>query len=196
MVLFPRDRNAPDHVAARPGVLPNLHDLAVFALLLALGVLLLHGAADMRAPLPPPGTEAVSLGLQHLLEYGLRTTLRMFAAMAASLLFTFVVATLAAKSRRAERLIVPALDILQSVPVLGFLTFTVTFFLGLFPGRQIGAELASIFAIFTSQAWNMATRSTSRCATCRATWTRSPAVSACRRGSASGGWKRRMRRRR
>ncbi|CTP82786.1 sulfonate ABC transporter permease [Xanthomonas translucens pv. arrhenatheri] len=156
MVLFPRDRNAPDHVAARPGVLPNLHDLAVFALLLALGVLLLHGAADMRAPLPPPGTEAVSLGLQHLPEYGLRTTLRMFAAMAASLLFTFVVATLAAKSRRAERLIVPALDILQSVPVLGFLTFTVTFFLGLFPGRQIGAELASIFAIFTSQAWNMA----------------------------------------
>jgi NitT/TauT family transport system permease protein len=156
MVFSPRDRNAPGAVAARPGVLPNLHDLAVFALLLALGVLLLHGAADMRAPLPPQGAAAVSLDLWQLPEYGLRTTMRMFAAMAASLLFTFVVATLAAKSRRAERVIVPALDILQSVPVLGFLTFTVTFFLGLFPGRQIGAELASIFAIFTSQAWNMA----------------------------------------
>ena len=80
----------------------------------------------------------------------------MFAAILASLLFTFVVATLAAKSRRAEMLIIPALDILQSVPVLGFLTFTVTFFMGLFPGSQLGAECASIFAIFTSQAWNMA----------------------------------------
>ncbi|MFC6839294.1 ABC transporter permease [Xanthomonas theicola] len=156
MALFPRDRSVAGNVAARPGVLPNLHDLAVFALLLALGVLLLHGTADMRAPLPPPGAAAVSLELRQLPEYGLRTTLRMFAAMAASLLFTFAVATLAAKSRRAERLVVPALDILQSVPVLGFLTFTVTFFLALFPGRQIGAELASIFAIFTSQAWNMA----------------------------------------
>lgn len=48
------------------------------------------------------------------------------------------------------------MDILQSVPVLGFLTFTVTFFLRLFPGQEIGAECASIFAIFTSQVWNMA----------------------------------------
>ncbi|MBN9990840.1 sulfonate ABC transporter permease, partial [Listeria monocytogenes] len=84
----------------------------------------------------------------------LRTTLRMFAALAASLVFTFVVATLAAKSKRAEMVIVPALDILQSVPILGFLTFTVTFFMGLFPGQQLGVELAAIFAIFTSQAWN------------------------------------------
>src|SRR5580700_226593 len=53
-------------------------------------------------------------------------------------------------------IIIPALDILQSVPVLGFLTFTVTFFMGLFPGNQAGVELAAIFAIFTAQAWNMA----------------------------------------
>ena len=80
----------------------------------------------------------------------------MFAAIVASLLFTFVVATLAAKSRKAELVIMPALDILQSVPVLGFLTFTVVFFMGLFPGSELGAECAAIFAIFTSQAWNMA----------------------------------------
>src|SRR5262249_21569075 len=49
-----------------------------------------------------------------------------------------------------------ALDILQSVPVLGFLTFTVVFFMALAPGSQLGAELAATFAIFTSQAWNMA----------------------------------------
>jgi NitT/TauT family transport system permease protein len=67
-----------------------------------------------------------------------------------------VVATLAAKSRKAELVIIPALDILQSVPVLGFLTFTVTFFMGLFPGQELGVEAAAIFAIFTAQAWNMA----------------------------------------
>ena len=53
-------------------------------------------------------------------------------------------------------LLIPVLDILQSVPILGFLSFTVTFFLGLFPGNVLGAECAAIFAIFTSQAWNMA----------------------------------------
>ena len=80
----------------------------------------------------------------------------MFAALAASFVFTFTYATLAAKSRRAEMVLIPVLDILQSVPILGFLSFTVTFFLGLFPGNVLGAECAAIFAIFTSQAWNMA----------------------------------------
>jgi len=51
--------------------------------------------------------------------------------------------------------LIPLLDILQSVPVLGFLTITVTFFVGLFPGSTLGLECAAIFAIFTSQAWNM-----------------------------------------
>jgi NitT/TauT family transport system permease protein len=80
----------------------------------------------------------------------------MFAGVIASLVFTFIFATLAAKNRKAELVIIPTLDILQSIPVLGFLTFTVTFFLGLFPSSQLGAELAVIFAIFTAQAWNMA----------------------------------------
>ena len=76
--------------------------------------------------------------------------------VAASLVFTLTYGTLAAKSRRAGMVLIPLLDILQSVPVLGYLSFTVTFFLMLFPHRVLGAELASIFAIFTSQAWNMA----------------------------------------
>lgn len=152
-----RDRSVPPVASlARPRLWPNLHDFAAMALLLALGVLLVHGAEDARAPLAALSAQAVSLDPWQLPEYGLRTTLRMFAAMAASLAFTFVVATWAAKSRRAEKVIVPALDILQSVPVLGFISFTVTFFLGLFPGRQLGAECAAVFAIFTSQAWNMA----------------------------------------
>jgi NitT/TauT family transport system permease protein len=88
-------------------------------------------------------SEPVTLDPANLPEYALRTTLRMFAAIIASLLFTFVVATLAAKNRKAELVIVPALDILQSVPVLDFLTFTVVFFLRLFPGSTFGAECAS-----------------------------------------------------
>ena len=89
----------------------------------------------MRAPASILSSAPVTLDIAKLPEYALRTTLRMFAAIIASLVFTFTVATLAAKSRHAEMVIIPALDILQSVPVLGFLTFTVTFFMGLFPGQ-------------------------------------------------------------
>src|ERR1700743_3944313 len=81
--------------------------------------------------------------------------MRMRLAIIASIIFPFVYAALAAKSRRAEMVRMPLLDILQSVPILGFLTFTVVFFLNLFPGQVLGAELACVFAIFTSQAWNM-----------------------------------------
>ena len=82
--------------------------------------------------------------------------MRILIALAVSLLFTFTYATLAAKNRQAERLLIPLLDILQSVPILGFISITVVFFMALAPGRVLGAEFAAIFAIFTSQAWNMA----------------------------------------
>ena len=81
--------------------------------------------------------------------------MRMLLAIVCSIIFTFIYAALAAKSRRAEMVLIPLLDILQSVPILGFLTFTVVFFMNLFPGNVLGAELACVFAIFTSQAWNM-----------------------------------------
>ncbi len=138
------------------GLVPNLYDIAIFILIAAALVGLAHGAREMAEPAVRLTLDPVTLDPANLPEYALRTTLRMFAAILLSLLFTFVVATLAAKSRKAELVIVPALDILQSVPVLGFLTFTVVFFVGLFPGSQLGAECAAIFAIFTAQAWNMA----------------------------------------
>ena len=158
MVLFPRNPFEQNPLATLLGkrFVPNAYDLAAFVLIMGLIALVAHGVGDMRAPLKVLSDSPVTLDVSRLPEYGLRTTVRMFAAMLASLLFTFTVATLAAKSRRAELVIIPALDILQSVPVLGFLTFTVTFFMGLFPGSQLGAECASIFAIFTAQAWNMA----------------------------------------
>ena len=135
--------------------LPNLYDLALFILIAAAFVALAHGAREIASPAVRLKLEPITLDPANLPEYALRTTLRMFAAIVASLLFTFVVATLAAKSRKAELIIIPALDILQSVPVLGFLTFTVVCFLGLFPTSELGAECAAVFAIFTAQAWNM-----------------------------------------
>jgi NitT/TauT family transport system permease protein len=141
---------------ARRQFAPNGADLVALALIAAGGVLLVHGAQQMSLPLARLTSAPVVLDPARLPEYALRTTLRMFAAIDASLIFTFVVATTAAKSRKAGMVIVPMLDILQSVPVLGFLTFTVTFFIGLFPTSELGAECAAIFAIFTAQAWNMA----------------------------------------
>jgi NitT/TauT family transport system permease protein len=138
------------------GFVPNLYDVIVFILIGGAFVAIAHGAHEMSASLKGLDVAPITLDPRNLPEYALRTTLRMFAAILASLVFTFVVATLAAKSRKAELVIIPAFDILQSVPVLGFLTFTVTFFLGLFPGNELGAECAAIFAIFTAQAWNMA----------------------------------------
>jgi NitT/TauT family transport system permease protein len=135
---------------------PNRADVVAFLLLAGLAVLIFRGAEGISGSLAQLRAAPVVLDPWNLPGYALRTTLRMFAALGASLVFTLTVATLAARSRRAEQIIVPALDILQSVPILGFLTFTVTFFMGLFPGQQLGVELAAIFAIFTSQAWNMA----------------------------------------
>src|SRR5215467_68789 len=137
------------------GLAPNFYDVVIFVVVVAAFILVTHGAREMGQPLAGLELKPVTLDPHNLPEYALRTTLRMFAAIIASLVFTFVVATLAAKSRKAELVIIPALDFLQSVPVLGFLTFTVLFFMGLFPGSQLGAECASIFAIFTAQVWNM-----------------------------------------
>jgi NitT/TauT family transport system permease protein len=135
---------------------PNYWDVIAFALIVAVFVAIANGSRGMVAALPAAGSQTVSLDYANLPYYALRTVLRMFAALAASFLFTFTYATLAAKSRRAEMVLIPILDVLQSVPVLGFLSFTVTYFLGLFPGSTLGPECAAIFAIFTSQAWNMA----------------------------------------
>ncbi len=134
---------------------PNLFDLAALALVIGALGMIAYGAQQTNVPLTVLDSTPISLNPWELPNYALRTTLRMLAAIVASLIFTFVYSTVAAKSRRAEMVLIPILDILQSVPILGFLTFTVVFFMNLFPGRVIGAELASVFAIFTSQAWNM-----------------------------------------
>jgi NitT/TauT family transport system permease protein len=136
--------------------LPNGFDVAALLFIAAGLIAVAHAARHTFAPLEVPQSVAIRLDPSYLPGYALRTVMRMFAALFCSLLFTFCYATFAAKSRRAGMVLVPILDILQSLPIFGFITFTVTFFLGLFPGQVIGAELAVVFVIFTSQAWNMA----------------------------------------
>ena len=135
---------------------PNWRDLAALALIVAVILLIGSGTREMLAPLSAAQQPEISLSPLALPNYALRMTMRMLAALVASLFFTFTYGTLAAKSRRAEVILIPLLDVLQSVPVLGYLSFTVVFFVSLFPSRTLGVELAAIFAIFTSQAWNMA----------------------------------------
>ena len=122
-------------------VLPNHWDLIALAMVMAALAAIARAYHGVSAPLNAPEAQAVSLDYGVLPYYALRTALRMFAALVASLVFTFTYATLAAKSRRLEMVLIPILDILQSVPILGFLSFTVTFFLGLFPGNVMGAEM-------------------------------------------------------
>lgn len=146
----------PTAEAMRPGRYFSRRDLVAIPLMLA-GLIWLalafQGAASPFNARTPDLT--VSLDPVHLPYYALRTMFRMFLAVLLSLAFTFTYATVAAKSHRAEKVLIPILDFLQSLPILGFLTVTTTIFLNFFRGSLLGLETACIFAIFTSQVWNM-----------------------------------------
>src|ERR1700726_3283432 len=131
-------------------------DVLAFIVVMGLIAFLGETSRGLFAPLSQLDITPLSLDPRHLPEYAARTTFRMLAGLVLSLVFTLTYATWAAKSERAGKLLVPILDILQSVPILGFISITVVFFMSLAPGRVLGAEFAAIFAIFTSQAWNMA----------------------------------------
>jgi NitT/TauT family transport system permease protein len=148
------DRVPTRGVLRRPGLRPV--DILVGLALVGLLYGLLKIAPSLNAPfLPKTAPATVSTDPSNLPYYAMRSLLRMFIALIASVLFTFVYSTAAARLRRAEKVLLPILDILQSVPVLAFLSITVTAFIALFPGSELGLECASIFAIFTSMAWNM-----------------------------------------
>jgi NitT/TauT family transport system permease protein len=142
--------------AYRSRVYPNYWD--IFALLIVLMVISLFAwnAKQMATPYHLGETIPISLNTAALPFYAIRTVMRMLIAMVFSLLFTFTFGTWAAKSKRAGRIIIPMIDVLQSVPILGFLSVTVAGFIAMFPGSLLGPECAAIFVIFTSQAWNMA----------------------------------------
>ena len=130
-------------------------DLLALILLLLFFVLLAWGANQMSRPFDLGTPLPISLNPEMLPFYGLQSILRILLAMLFSLLFTFVFGAWAAKNKHAERIIVPMVDILQSVPVLGYLSITVTAFIAFFPGSLLGPEMCCIFVIFTAQVWNM-----------------------------------------
>ena len=143
-------------LATAHGSRGRLADLAILAgLFVAFWAVstLAPGFVEPFDPATAPAT--VSTDPSQLPGYAARSLLRMFVALAASVCFSFAYATIAARVRGAERVMIPVLDVLQSVPVLGFLAATLPLWLSLFPGSMLGLEAAAVFAIFTSQVWNM-----------------------------------------
>ncbi len=141
-------------VLRRPSLSPA--DLLVGGLLLALFYVAIRLGRSMTINFTPGhSSERISTNLSDLPYYAARSLTRMFIALALSTAFTFVYGTAAARLKRAQKVLVPILDILQSIPILVFLPVALTIFINLFPNSLLGLEAASIFVIFTSQAWNM-----------------------------------------
>jgi NitT/TauT family transport system permease protein len=138
-----------------PKQIPNLWDLSAFIIIFGVFAALAWAASQMLTPYNIGQPLEISLAPSALPNYALRTVLRMFIALFLSLMVTLTVAPLAAKNRQAEKLIIPLIDIFQSIPILGMLSLTVVAFISLFPNSLLGPECAAIFAIFTSQVWNM-----------------------------------------
>ena len=130
-------------------------DLLVGVALLLILFAVLRLAQSAAVPYTRAGLATLDTSPALLPYYAARSLLRMFIALFFSYVFSFAYAYTAAHSRRARRVLIPLLDILQSVPVLGFLSITIVFFVSLFPGSVLGLEAAAIFAVFTSQAWNI-----------------------------------------
>jgi len=134
---------------------PSFWDGIALPLVIGAIALIAWASQRMNVPYQPGDVLPISLDPRNLPAYGARTVLRMIVALIASLVFSLAYAAIAAKNKRAEKLLVPILDVLQSVPILGFEAIAIAPFIGLFPGSLLGYECAAIFAIFTSQAWNM-----------------------------------------
>ena len=136
-------------------ITPNIWDLIVLAIVLGVLAIIAWGANQMITPYQLGQEITISLDPTFLPEYTIKTVLRMLIAMFFSLLFTFIVAPIAAKNRTASKMILSFIDIMQSIPVLGLLSITVVGFIKLFPNSMLGPESASIFAVFTAQVWNI-----------------------------------------
>lgn len=133
----------------------NRWDFIAISMLMGILFVFAFGATQMATPYNLGQNIPITLSPAMLPTYALRTVFRMGLALLVSLLFTFIFGTLAAKNKKAEKILIPVIDVLQSVPVLSFLSITIVGFIKLFPGSMLGPECASVFAIFTAQAWNM-----------------------------------------
>ena len=136
-------------------ILPGRWDVIALVLIFSIVISLYWGASQMGGKFNIGDPITIYLNPKYLPVYALETVLRMFIALLLSFLFSFGVGSLAAKNERAGKIIIPILDILQSLPILGYLSILIIFFVSLFPGSLMGPQCAAIFAVFTSQVWNM-----------------------------------------
>jgi NitT/TauT family transport system permease protein len=132
----------------------GLADVAILCLLGGAIATVVAFAREFRAPFA--SAVQIDLRASALPKYTLYSLSRGLIALAISYVFALSYGWTAAKSRAAERVLLPLLDILQSIPVLGFLPGLVLGLVSLFPTRNVGLELAAILMIFTAQAWNLA----------------------------------------
>ena len=133
----------------------SIWDILVFVIVSSCLAAFVLGAQSMTTPYEIGDAITISLDSKNLFSYSVSSVMRMGIALFFSFLFTFTIGTLAAKNRRAEKVIIPLVDVMQSIPILGFQSVSILSFIYLFPGSLLGPECAAIFAIFTSQAWNM-----------------------------------------
>ena len=154
----------PQRIAFRPlvriwSVLPRvsvagLPDLIMFSGGLALFYGVIQVGRSWLGPFKPQ--VAISRSLSDLPVYAGYSLLRIALAYVLSLLFAVTYGYFAAYRPRAERFMIPLLDVLQSIPVLSFLPGVMLAMAALFPGRQLGVEMGAVLLIFTGQVWNMA----------------------------------------
>ncbi|QIX94810.1 ABC transporter permease subunit [Cedecea sp. FDAARGOS_727] len=140
------------HISKKTSV---VNDLIVGFIIAACIILFIYGWQGMHTPFDGHSLPDVSLDYHLLPYYTLRTTMRLLIGLFYSMLFSIVFAVLAAKYAPMRRVILPFVNFMESVPLVGFLTFTTGFFLGLYPHSVMGLEGLAIFAVFTAQAWNM-----------------------------------------
>ena len=160
-------------------------------IVIAIGVfhcLFIRAWGDMHGDFNEQNVSAISLDAWNLLYYSLRTSMRFLLGMAWSLLFSVVFAVLAARYTPLRRVILPFVNFMESVPLVGFLTFTTVYFLNLYPHSVMGLECTAIFAVFTGQAWNMMLTLYQTLRIVPRSWMKPHAASITTRGNASGGW--------
>src|ERR1700676_3907985 len=127
-------------------------------LMFGAGIALFYGVLMVGRTWLGPFTPQIEISRSPLalVSYAGYSLLRITIAYVLSLAFTLVYGYVAAYNPRAERFMIPLLDVLQSIPVLSFLPGVMLAMVALFPGRQLGVELGAILLIFTGQVWNMA----------------------------------------
>ncbi len=131
----------------------HLPDVIMFAAAIALFYGIARAGHSWFGPFTP--TVEISRSVWALPAYAGYSLLRITIAYVLSLIFTLVYGYIAAYNSRAERFMIPLLDVLQSIPVLSFLPGVMLAMVALFPGRQLGLEMGAILLIFTGQVWNM-----------------------------------------